>query len=61
MYNFFIVIPQIVAGGILRFILSNFFGNESIYALIVGGVSMLIAGVLCLWVDDKDAVNVADE
>ncbi|MCA1763543.1 MAG: MFS transporter [Flavobacteriales bacterium] len=36
-FNFFIVIPQIVAAGILGFLLNTFFGNESIYALILGG------------------------
>ncbi|MGB0930202.1 MAG: MFS transporter [Chitinophagales bacterium] len=53
-FNFFIVIPQIVAAGILGFILSTFFGNVSVYALIVGGVSMMLAGLLCLMVDDDD-------
>lgn len=53
-FNFFIVIPQIVAAGILGFILKNFFNNDAIYALIIGGVSMILAGLLSLWVKDKD-------
>ncbi len=53
-FNFFIVIPQIVAAGILGFILKTFFGNEPIYALIIGGVTMILAGFLCLIVDDND-------
>lgn len=53
-FNFFIVIPQIVAAGILGFILKSFFGNISIYALIIGGVSMMIAGLLCLIVEDNE-------
>ena len=53
-FNFFIVIPQIVAAGILGFILKSFFNNESINALILGGVSMFVAAVLCLIVDDKE-------
>ncbi len=61
-FNFFIVIPQIVAAGILGFMLKTFFGNISIYALIIGGVSMVIAGLLCLIVDDRDvAVTFAKE
>lgn len=57
-FNFFIVIPQIVAAGILGFVLKTFFGNISIYALIIGGVSMILAGLLCLIVEDRDvAVN----
>lgn len=53
-FNFFIVIPQIVAAGILGFILKNLFNNDAIYALIIGGVSMILAGLLSLWVKDKD-------
>ena len=57
-FNFFIVIPQIVAAGILGFILKNFFGNEAIMALIVGGFSMILAGLLSLIVDDNDEVSI---
>jgi len=53
-FNFFIVIPQIVAASILGFILSSFFDNSAIYALVIGGVSMIIAGLLSLMVDDKE-------
>lgn len=51
-FNFFIVIPQIVAAGILGFILRYFFDNSSVYALIVGGVAMILAGLLTLLVRD---------
>ena len=53
-FNFFIVIPQIIAAGILGFMLKSFFGNVSIYALIIGGVSMILAGFLCLIVQDNE-------
>ena len=53
-FNFFIVIPQIVAAGILGFLLKSFFGNNSIYALVIGGVSMFIAALLCLIVQDNE-------
>ncbi|MCH2213974.1 MAG: MFS transporter [Flavobacteriales bacterium] len=56
-FNFFIVIPQIVAAGILGFLLSSFFNNESIYALILGGVTMILAGVMTLMVKDTDSVK----
>ena len=52
-FNFFIVIPQIVAASILGFILKNYFENHSIYALIIGGIAMILAGFLSLLVDDK--------
>ncbi|WP_198661624.1 MFS transporter [Lewinella sp. IMCC34183] len=53
-FNFFIVIPQIVAAGLLGFILSTFFGNVSIYAILIGAASFTLAAVLCLIVDDND-------
>ncbi len=55
-FNFFIVIPQIIAGTILGFMLNNFFNGQPIYILVAGGISMIIAGLLCLRVDDKDEV-----
>jgi maltose/moltooligosaccharide transporter len=45
-FNFFIVIPQIVAAAILGFFVKNVFNEQSIYALVVGGVSMVLAGFL---------------
>lgn len=53
-FNFFIVIPQIVAAGILGFIMKSVFDNESIYALIIGGISFIIAAILCLFVHDNE-------
>ena len=45
-FNFFVVIPQIVAAAILGFFVKSFFNEEAIYALVVGGVRMIIAGFL---------------
>jgi maltose/moltooligosaccharide transporter len=55
-FNFFIVIPQIVAGTILGFMLTHLFNGQSIFILVAGGISMFIAGLLCLRVDDRDEV-----
>jgi maltose/moltooligosaccharide transporter len=52
-FNFFIVIPQIVAAAILGFFVNHVFNNQSIYALVVGGVSMIIAGLMNFIVSDK--------
>ena len=52
-FNFFIVIPQLVAASILGFLVSRFFDNQPIYALFIGGVSMILAGVLALFVNDN--------
>ena len=55
-FNFFIVIPQIVAAALLGFCIKLLFNNESIYALVIGGISMIIAGLLCVFVE-KEQVN----
>ena len=60
-FNYFIVIPQLVAASILGVIVGQFFGGEAIYALLVGGVSMILAGVLCLRVNDDDDPSAAQQ
>ncbi len=57
-FNFFIVIPQLVAASILGFLVSKFFDNQPIYALLVGGVSMILAGILSLLVNDKTTIEI---
>lgn len=63
-FNFFIVIPQIVAAGILGFFVKDVFDGASIYALVIGGISMVIAGLLNVIVketaDEPAAEIVAD-
>ena len=53
-FNFFIVSPQILAAAILGFFVKNLFNEQSIYALVIGGVSMIIAGFLNFIVKDND-------
>ncbi len=53
-FNFFIVIPQIVAAALLGFLVGRFFGGEAIYALAIGGGSLLLAAALTLRVRDQD-------
>ena len=55
-FNFFIVIPQIIAGTVLGFLLTHLFDGQPIYILVTGGVSMILAGLLCLRVADNDEV-----
>ncbi len=55
-FNFFIVIPQIVAAAVLGFFVGRFFGGEAIYALLIGGASLVLAAALTLRVDDRDEV-----
>jgi len=60
-FNFFIVIPQLVAASILGFLVSKFFGNQPVYALLIGGVSMILAGVLSLRVKDHDKIVIKNK
>jgi maltose/moltooligosaccharide transporter len=56
-FNFFIVIPQIVAAAVLGFIVGRLFGGQAIYALLIGGVSLVLAAALTLRVEDRDEVR----
>ncbi|MGQ0833473.1 MAG: MFS transporter [Gammaproteobacteria bacterium] len=47
-FNFFIVIPQLVAASVLGFLLRTLFGGAPIYALILGGLSLIVAGLFVL-------------
>ncbi len=53
-FNFFIVIPQICAASVLGFLVKRLFDGEAIYALLIGGVSFIIAAVMVLQVRDED-------
>lgn len=53
-FNFFIVIPQIMAASILGFLVQRLYSGEPIYALITGGISMFIAALLVIFVHDAD-------
>jgi len=53
-FNFFIVIPQILAATILGFIVKSFFDGDAMLALVVGGISLMIAAVMVLFVEDKN-------
>jgi len=51
-FNFFIVIPQLLAASVLGFLLKTFFGGQPIYALTIGALSLFIAGICVLRVDE---------
>ncbi len=50
-FNFFIVLPQIVAASILGFLVNQLFDGQTIYSLVIGGASMLVAAALTLRVE----------
>jgi maltose/moltooligosaccharide transporter len=47
-FNFFIVIPQLLAATVLGLLLKTFFGGAAIWALVLGGASLFVAA-LCVF------------
>lgn len=56
-FNFFIVIPQIVAATILGFFTMKLFGANTLNTLVLGGCSMILAGIMTLFVKDEDKIT----
>ena len=54
-FNFFIVIPQLLAASVLGLLLRLCFHNQPIWALGLGGASLLIAGLCTLRVPEPEA------
>jgi maltose/moltooligosaccharide transporter len=52
-FNFFIVIPQILAATLLGIFTKHLFNNEAIYAIMLGGCSMIIAALFTLRLKGK--------
>jgi len=52
-FNFFIVIPQLIAASVLGLLLREFFDGQGIYGLVIGGVMMILAGLTTLLVDKQ--------
>jgi maltose/moltooligosaccharide transporter len=57
-FNFFIVIPQLVAASILGFLVSTFFNSEPIYALLIGGSAMILAGIIALTINEESKITI---
>jgi len=53
-FNFFIVIPQLIAASVLGLLLRDLFDRQSIFGLVIGGVLMVVAG-FCTLLVDRDA------
>jgi maltose/moltooligosaccharide transporter len=54
-FNFFIVIPEILASLTLQPIVRQVFGNDPVKVVMLGGASMLVAALATLFVDDAAA------
>jgi len=53
-FNFFIVIPQILAASILGSMVKHLFSGNTMLALVSGGISMIIAALAVKFVKDVD-------
>jgi maltose/moltooligosaccharide transporter len=52
-FNFFITIPQIVSAIVLGPIVAGLFDNHAIFALVMGGIMLLIAAISVRFVVEK--------
>ena len=59
-FNFFIVIPQLVAASLFGFLVSKFFNSQPIYALLIGGGSMILAAIISLTINDESKIIIND-
>ena len=60
-FNFFIVIPQIIASVGLGWVMQHVHGNDRILAVVVGGISIGIAAILTLRVKPVEGRQGAPE
>jgi maltose/moltooligosaccharide transporter len=54
-FNIFIVVPQLLAATLLGFLVTNLFGGEAIYAMVIAAVSFLLAAAATLLVKEQAA------
>jgi maltose/moltooligosaccharide transporter len=54
-FNIFIVVPQLLAATLLGFLVTNLFGGEPIYAMVIAAVSFVLAAAATLLVKDGEA------
>ncbi len=55
-FNFFIVIPQLIAGLALGPIIKNLFSNDATMTLLLGGICLLLGAFSVAFVTDQDDV-----
>lgn len=54
-FNIFIVVPQLLAATLLGFMVTNIFGGEAIYAMVIAAVSFIAAAAATLFVKEQAA------
>ena len=58
-FNFFIVIPQILASLGLGLLMRHFLGGNPMNAIVLGGISMIIAGLLVFVIQENETAESA--
>lgn len=48
-FNFFIVLPEIIASLFFGKIMSNYLGNDRLMAVQIGGILLCVASIVCIW------------
>jgi maltose/moltooligosaccharide transporter len=59
-FNFFVVVPEILASLFFGFIMVHFLHNNRMLAIAAGGVSMLVAALLMQRVEDPLTISIMD-
>ncbi|HMK04288.1 MAG TPA: MFS transporter [Ferruginibacter sp.] len=64
-FNFFIVLPEIIASLFFGWIMTNLLGNDRMLAVQIGGGLMVVAGLLCYFIvkegkNDEDIIVIPD-
>jgi maltose/moltooligosaccharide transporter len=61
-FNFFIVLPEIIASLFFGWIMEHLLGNDRMLAVQIGGVMMILAGLICYFsVSEKKGERVDEE
>ena len=60
-FNFFIVIPQIIASLGLGLVVRHFLGGDGINAIVLGGAAMIIAAAACLLIGRESETGAAHQ
>lgn len=57
-FNFFIVLPEIIASLSFGYIMEHLLDNNRLAAVMIGGILMLLAGVFCLRIKDQGRTHI---
>ncbi|MEJ7663257.1 MAG: hypothetical protein WKG07_28820 [Hymenobacter sp.] len=60
-FNFFIVLPQMVAGVTLGFLHQARLWQQPVLTLVLGGAAMILSGLLTLRVHDADDIRLPND